>query len=79
MAQPKHILNGIDPKAEAPLLMENLRELSDQMTLENLAGKRLKIANPSGGYITFGQIDDTRFGLLLNDGTNDRVFIGFEE
>jgi hypothetical protein len=27
MAQPKHILNGIDPKAEAPLLMENLREL----------------------------------------------------
>lgn len=76
MAQPKHILTGKEPEKEAPLLMENLRELSDQMTLENLAGERLRINNPSGGYIIIGKIDDNNWGILLNDGTNDRIFIG---
>lgn len=78
MATPKHVINGIDYKQEAPLINENIRELSDQFVLDNIAGNRLKIDGTNGEYIIFGKIDDSRFGLLLNDGTEDRVFIGFE-
>jgi hypothetical protein len=79
MATPKHVISGLDYKNEAPLIMENLRELSDQMTFQNIAGERLRLDGENGVYMVFGKIDDTHWGILLNDGTTDRVFIGFED
>lgn len=43
MPQPKHVLEGKNYETEYNLINENIRELSDQLTLENFGGNRILI------------------------------------
>lgn len=87
MSDPVPVLSGADDRIKDTVINENFRQFANQFRtniIKDEDGNAVMIvgALPDGGYgLSFSDgtttfLTITRDGIILNDGTNDRVIIG---